>query len=367
MNIIEQKTICNIDRSNMFAVLKNFHNQIRDAINIAEKVKFPKNLTVSNIIVNGLGGSAIGGDLVRSYLHYTLKIPFFINRNYFLPAYASRDTLSIISSYSGNTEETISAYNESLKKKCKILAISSGGEVEKIANKNGNLFIKIPGGYQPRCALGYSFFTIYISLFKLGLLPISKKVFYKEIFSVIDNIEKYSGYFSNYKSKNNIAINIASTIKDKLAVIYSSNDLLDVVNLRWRGQISENAKQLAYGNLYPEMNHNELVGWWQPPNVDKKISGKNSTRRSLLNDIIVIFLQDIDDYDRIKKRMSITSEIYKKLAGKVISIKGKGSNKLERIFNLIYTGDWVSYYLAILKQVNPTPVDAISFLKSKLK
>lgn len=365
MNKIEQKTICDIDRSNMFAVLKNFYLQIKDAVNIAEKIIVPKNLKINSIIINGLGGSAIGGDLVRSYLHYMIKIPFFVNRNYFLPEFANKNTLSIISSYSGNTEETISAYKESLKRKCKILAISSGGEVEKIAKKNGILFIKIPTGYQPRCALGYSFFTIFISLFKLGLIPVSKKEFYNDIDSVIKNIEKYSAYFSNYKSQNNIAINIASLIKDKLPVIYSSNDLLDVVNLRWRGQISENGKQLAYGNLYPEMNHNELVGWYEPKEILTR--NKNSIGRSLLKEIIVIFLQDINDYERITLRMKITSEIYKKLASKVISIKGKGANKLERIFNLIYTGDWVSYYLALLRRIDPTPVDAISYLKSKLK
>ncbi|MCX7833612.1 MAG: bifunctional phosphoglucose/phosphomannose isomerase [Ignavibacteria bacterium] len=364
MEKIEQKTICDIDRSNMFMVLRNFHLQIKDAVQIASNIKFPKKLRVSNIIVNGLGGSAIGGDLVRSYLHYIIKIPFTVNRSYFLPAYANRETLSIISSYSGNTEETISAYKDSLKRKCKILAISSGGEVEKIAKKNGNIFIKIPTGFQPRCALGYSFFTIFISLFKLGLIPISQKVFYNEIESVIQNLEKYSKQFSNYKLRNNIAIKIASEIKGKLPVIYSSSDLLDVVNLRWRGQISENSKQLAYGNLYPEMNHNELVGWWAPEKTSKN---KSLNRRSLLNDIIVIFLKDNDDYVRIKLRMDITSEIYKKLASKVISIKGKGENKLERIFNLIYTGDWVSYYLALMRRVDPTPVEVISYLKSKLK
>lgn len=367
MNKITQKIICDVDRGNMFAVLKNFHLQIKDSVSLAESVDFQKNFSISNIIVNGLGGSAIGGDLVRSYLHYKLKIPFFINRNYFLPAYANKSTLSIISSYSGNTEETISAYKESLKRRCKILAISSGGEVEKIAKKNGNLFIKIPGGYQPRCALGYSFFTLYISLFKLGLIKVSRENFYKEIFSVVNNIEGFSGIFSNYESNKNIAINIASTIKDKLAIIYSSNDLLDVVNLRWRGQISENAKQLAYGNLYPEMNHNELVGWWKSNEIGIKKKNLNSDRRSFLNDIVVIFLKDDEDYERIKIRMDITSELYRKLAGNVISIKGKGNNKLERIFNLVYTGDWVSYYLAILKKIDPTPVEAITYLKSKLK
>lgn len=153
-------------------------------------------------------------------------------------------------------------------------------------------------------------------------------------------------------SDENPAIKLANKLKGKLPIVYSSVDILDVVNLRWRGQLSENAKILAYGNFYPEMNHNELVGW--------------KLNEDILKKIVVIMLEDGEDNERIKLRMEITSGIMKKYANDVIKLKGEGKNKLERIFDLVYLGDWVSYYLAIMNKINPTPVEAIDFLKNKL-
>jgi len=338
------------DKSNMYDILKNFHKQISEAVEIGKStdlIRFDK-YGIKNIIINGLGGSAIGGDLIRSYTHYNSTVPVYINRNYFLPGFAGKDTLSVISSYSGNTEETISAYKESKKKECRIICISSGGQVEKTAMKNNDLFIKIPGGFQPRCALGYSFFVLLTVLSKFPFLSLHNGMTEK----IVENIKQNSEIYSLFDSVKNKALKIAEQLQNKLPVIYSSNDILDVVNLRWRGQISENAKQLAYGNVYPEMNHNELVGW--------------EKNRDILNKIIVVFLKDIDDNKRIKMRMEITEEIYRKYADNVISVSGEGETRLERIFNLIYLGDWVSYHLALLNKVDPTPVEAITYLKEKL-
>lgn len=339
-----------IDKSNMYDILKNFHKQISEAVDIGKKTEFDSMAMhgIKNIVINGLGGSAIGGDLIRSFTHYNSGIPIYINRNYHLPGFAGKDTLSVISSYSGNTEETNSAYKESNKKGCRILCISSGGKVEEMALKQNNLFVKIPGGLQPRCAVGYSFFVLLIILSRFGFFPLQEDDFTK----VIENIKRSADTFSDFDSENNNALKIAKMLQNRLPVIYSSTDLLDAVNLRWRGQISENAKQLAYGNVYPEMNHNELVGW--------------EKNRDILKKIIVVFLKDTDDNQRIQMRMEITEELYRKHAGDVISIYGEGESKLERIFNLIYLGDWVSYHLALLNDVDPTPVDAITYLKEKL-
>ncbi|MBN1633136.1 MAG: bifunctional phosphoglucose/phosphomannose isomerase [Ignavibacteria bacterium] len=339
-----------IDKSNMYNVLKNFHKQISEAIDIGKNFYFSGFgiKSIKNIIINGLGGSAIGGDLVRSFTHYNTSIPININRNYHLPGFAGKNTLSIISSYSGNTEETNSAYSESINKGCRIICISSGGNVEKMAIKNKNLFVKIPGGLQPRCAIGYSFFILLIILSKFGFFQVKDS----ELNKVKENIRENADLFSAINNENNNALKIAKMMQNRLPIIYSSTDILDVVNLRWRGQIEENAKQLSYGNVYPEMNHNELVGW--------------EKNRDILNKIIVVFLKDIDDNNRIKMRMEITEKIYRKYTDSVISIYGEGNSRLERIFNLIYLGDWISYHLAILNNVDPTPVDAITYLKEKL-
>ena len=339
-----------IDTSNMYYILKNFHSQISEAVEIGKSSEFFSfdKYGIKNIIINGLGGSAIGGDLIRSYTHYNSTVPVYINRNYHLPGFAGKDTLSVISSYSGNTEETISAYKESKSKECRIICVSSGGKVEKMALEHKDRFIKIPGGLQPRCALGYSFFVLLTVLSEFPFFSLENG----NTENVIENIKRDSEIYSLFDSEKNKALKIAGQLYNKLPVIYSSNDILDVVNLRWRGQISENAKQLAYGNVYPEMNHNELVGW--------------EKNRDILNKIIVVFLKDIDDNERIKMRMEITEEIYKKHASDVISVSGEGETRLERIFNLIYLGDWVSYHLALLNKVDPTPVDAITYLKEKL-
>ncbi len=338
------------DKSNMYEILKDFPNQIRQAIQLGEDANIEgfDSDNISNIIICGMGGSAIGGDLIRSYTYYLSDIPVFVNRNYTLPGFAGENSLVIISSYSGGTEETLSAYKEAIERGCRIICISSGGEVEKKSIENDNFFIKIPGGLQPRCALGFSFFVSYITLCRLGFFSYDKNEFLK----IISNIETKSKIYSDFTSINNNALDIAGYLQHKLPVIYSSSDVLDTVNLRWRCQLNENAKQLAFGNFYPEMNHNELVGWEQNEHI--------------LNKIVVVYLQDKSDIDRIMLRMSITEEIFEKHADSLIVLDGEGDTKLERIFDLIYLGDWVSYHLAILQKIDPTPVNVIGYLKDKL-
>ncbi len=348
---MEKKIINAIDKSNMYNVLRDFHLQVKDALSIINKYKLKKfgSGEIKNVIISGLGGSAIGGDLFRSITQYEIRIPVTVNRNYTIPKFADRNTLVIISSYSGNTEETISAYKQAIKAGCRIICITSGGEVQKIAEKNKHNCVIIPKGFQPRCALGYSFFTLLILFQKLGFTKGKQE----EIKETIRILEKGAGVYTKLNLEKNPALKIAADLKGKLPVIYSSVDLLDIVNLRWRGQISENSKILAYGNLYPEMNHNELVGW--------KLNG------DILKKTVVIFLKDRKDNDRIKLRMKITSEIIKEYADNILYIESNGRYKLGRIFDLIYLGDWVSYYLAIINNADPTPVDAISYLKSKLE
>jgi glucose/mannose-6-phosphate isomerase len=349
--MIKIATLKKYDKQDMYSVLYDFPVQICNAVDIANRVTVNKIKTarINNVIVNGLGGSAIGGDLLRSYTASEIKVPIYINRNYTLPAFAKRDTLAIISSYSGNTEETVSAFKEALARKCQIVCITSGGTVEKLAKKNGCLLIKIPGGLQPRCALGYSFFTLLILFTKLKFISDKSK----EINDVIINLEQALTEYTNVAFAENESLRIAAVLKDKLPIIYSSADVLDIVNLRWRGQISENAKMLAYGNLYPEMNHNELVGW--------------KLNEDILKKTVVIFLEDAKDNVRIKMRMKITEKVFKKYTSNILHLNSDCKTGLARIFDLIYLGDWVSYYLAILNEVNPTPVDAISHLKKQLE
>lgn len=337
------------DNSYMFGVLSNFGNQIEEAMSLGKALKPHDDLkNINKIIICGLGGSAIGGDLLRSYLTYEIKIPILINRNYKLPAFADENTLVIISSYSGNTEESLSSYKNAKESGCKIVCLSSGGKLVILAENENNFLIKIPRGYQPRCALGFAFFPLLILLSKLGFISDKSK----EIEKTAEMIKRKSMTYSNYEYKDNVAIKIAEHLFGKIPVIYSSVDILDIVNLRWRGQINENAKSLAFGNLVPEMNHNEIVGWQENPDILKRFA--------------VVSLIDREDNPSILKRMKITLDLIQHLRGAQIEIDGEGDSHLERIFDLIYLGDWVSFYLAILYKVDPTPVEKINFLKNKL-
>jgi glucose/mannose-6-phosphate isomerase len=170
--------------------------------------------------------------------------------------------------------------------------------------------------------------------------------------SIIKRCGERSSQYSVPDETKNTALKIAMYLQGKIPVLYSSTDLLDIVNLRWRGQFNENAKTLAFGNYLPEMNHNEIVGWQENPEILKQFA--------------LLFFKDEKDQPRIMKRMDITMDLIAPLAGLLILIDGEGSTKLERIFDMVYTGDWVSFYLAILNKIDPTPVEKINYLKNKL-
>ncbi|MDI6778658.1 MAG: bifunctional phosphoglucose/phosphomannose isomerase [Bacteroidota bacterium] len=337
------------DKSNMFNLLAGFPLQIEDAVSVGKKAKVKlKKSVIKNIVVSGLGGSAIGGDLIRTYLAAEIKIPFLVNRHYFLPEFVNDNSLVIISSYSGDTEETISAHKEAIKRGAQVLCITSGGETERLAKKNNQSLIKIPTGYPPRAALGYAFFPLLVILGNLGLIKDRSK----DIEETIAFLKKKSKRYSDLNSQTNEALSFAKTLSGKLPIVYSSADVFDSVNLRWRGQLCENSKILAFGHTLPEMNHNELVGW--------------KVLIEQMADMMVIFLHDKGDYKRVQLRMKIMEGIVKEYASNVVNIYSEGNSLLTRMFSLIFLGDWISYYLAILNKVDPTPVKVIDYLKAEL-
>ena len=338
-----------IDPTEMYQWLSDFPRQVEDAVRIGKQSKMMLNVEgVRTLLLTGMGGSAIGGDLIRSYLLGELKIPFSVSRSYTLPAFVDRNTIVVVSSYSGNTEETLSSYRQAIQRGARILCITTGGEVERLARKHSHPYIKVPGGLQPRAALAYSFFPLLIALSRLGFVKAKSR----DISETIDLLEAQSLVFRNPGNRKNLPLKIAGTLQGKLPILYSATDHLDAINLRWRGQISENAKQLAYGHVLPEMNHNEIVGW----NVD----------RSLMKRMTVIFLRDRGTHPRIQLREEITKRIVREYAADVVDVWSEGRSLLARVFSLVYLGDWMSYYLAILNKQNPTPVKVIEYLKHEL-
>ena len=342
-------TLERYDTRGMRDLLTDFPRQVEDAVRIGSAAAVPwKAPSFSDITVTGLGGSAIGGDLLRSYLSGELGVPFSVNRHYFLPEFVGPSSLVIVSSYSGNTEETIAAHRDATKRRARVLCISSNGETEKMAKKFRQPVIIIPKGFPPRAALGYSFFTVLAALIRMKLVPPRKK----DIDETIRLLSRKAKAYSSLSALGNPALSIAQQLFGKLPVIYSSADRFDVVNLRWRGQLAENAKVLAFGHVLPEMNHNELVGW--------------KVLRRQMKEMAVIFLHDRKDHARVQLRMAIMKGIVGEYAGRIIDAASEGNSLLARTFSLIYLGDWVSYYLAMLNGIDPTPVKVIDYLKNEL-
>lgn len=318
------------DRFNMLEVLDNFPQQCKDALTL------PKGITVkgevTSIVVCGMGGSAMGGDLLKSYLSNE-KIPVFVIKDYKVPEFVDNYTLVFAVSYSGNTEETLSSLHDAKKKNANIIAITCGGVLAKEANK----VIKIPSGLPPRAALGYLFFPMLGVLYNSNLTDV-KNVDLNEMFDLLNQKE-------GIKAK---AEELAKKIQGKTPLIYSS-ELLKPVAYRWQTQINENAKYPAYHSTFSEMNHNE-------------ISAFRSMERSKF---LAILLRDEKDHPRIKKRMDVCKQIMEKRID-VAEVNVKGSSLLARMFYTIYLGDYTSYYLALRERVDPTPVEVIEWLKRQL-
>ncbi len=346
---MNELTVERYDKSGMRRLIAGFPQQVKDALAIAQRAPMPKGVkSVENIVLTGLGGSAIAGDLLRSYLAPELKIPFIVNRHYVLPEFVGPRTLVIVSSYSGDTEETVAAHHEARKRRANVLCISTGGETARLAQKFRQPLIRIPKGLPPRAALGYSFFPLLTALVRMKLIR-PRPGDLKETISLLDRASKR---YSSLDPRKNFVLQIAQRLYGKLPVIYSAADRFDTVNLRWRGQMEENAKVLAYGNVLPEMNHNELVGW--------------KVLQRQMSEIAVIFLRDRQDHKRVKVRMEITKSIVKEFSGSTTEVMSEGKSLLARMFSLIHKGDWVSFYLAILNGMDPTPVKVIDYLKWEL-
>ncbi len=343
-----------LDKSSMLKLLVEFPGQCRDAKKIGMDLPVEEGYFkgCSHILFTGLGGSAIGADLVRSYLAGEIKVPLFVNRNYTLPGFVSSQTLVVASSYSGNTEETISAYKDARSRGARMVAITSGGALADMAREDTVPVVTIPPGFPPRSALGYSFFPSLLLTRKLGL--ITRKDVEGEVDRAIKLMEELRDgtVGPHVAEKKNLAKALARSLCGRFPVIYGGQDHIDSVVARWRGQLAENSKTLSSSHVFPEMNHNEIVGWENPAPVVKKF--------------VVVVLRDRGDHPRTKKRMDITKHIIEKEGVEAIEVESAGNSLLERMFSLIYIGDFMSYYLAILYGVDPTPVDRVTYLKKEL-
>jgi glucose/mannose-6-phosphate isomerase len=352
MKIIDHvKKVKEQDPGGMYDRICDFPSQFEDALTRAAQVALSawNKDAIDNVALAGLGGSAIGGDLVRSYLAGRLKVPFFICRNYTLPDFVDSSSLVFVSSYSGNTEETLSAFQDASARGARIICLTSGGRVEEISGRDQLPLVKLPKGFQPRAALGYSFVPVLALLEKLGFVQGEETRIRKTGEFLEDNKKKY---LLEAETETNPAKQLALKLHGKLPIIYAATDHFDAVSTRWKGQFCENAKMLAFCNVFPEFNHNELVGW--------------NVLSDYRDDLKVVILRDREDHPRIKRRMEIVKSIIEQHKVEVIQVQSSGDELLSRTFSLIQLGDFVSFYLAILNGEDPSPVKVIDHLKGEL-
>ncbi|MDO8428391.1 MAG: bifunctional phosphoglucose/phosphomannose isomerase [Candidatus Diapherotrites archaeon] len=314
----------------MLNQIKNFYKQLETALQLVEKIRFHKGFT--EVLILGMGGGSFA-DIIKCYNTTAVRIE--TQKDYTLPAWVSKKTLIFAVSYSGNTEETLSSLKQALQKKCKPILVGSGGQLGLLAKKYKLDFIQIPQGIQPRQAIGYQAMAVICALQKYKLLP--KKNDLQETIAFLKKDQIHKGK------------KIAQQLKGKIPIIYSSNDFQGLAQ-NWKIQINENAKTPAFWNVFPELNHNEMVGF-------TKINGN----------YIFIFIEDKTDHPRIKKRMKITKQLFTKKGLKVIEVKITGKNRMAKIFSAIQLGMYVSYFLALENKMDPEPVQMVEEFKKKLK
>ena len=323
-------------------------DQIREAIKICSEMRLSKNLLerkFTNVVLCGMGGSAITGDIVASLLSRELLVPFSVVRNYHLPEYVGKGTLLILVSYSGNTEETISCMMEGITRNSGIFAISSGGGLMEICNDKQLDHQMIPKGWPPRTAVGYLVIPVLKVLSILGLSRTPPDEMAEEFIPLLEDIRNL--YLSGSES---ILKNIACDMQERLLIVYSPPELAPAAR-RWMCQINENSKMLAHWGTIPEMNHNELVGWCDDP---------------LFNNYYLVFLSHQNIEQRIAKRIELSSELIRarNVPSTVLSLPGQ--NTAQALMTGLYMGDILSLYLASAREIDPSPVKAIDRLKNAL-
>lgn len=334
------------DPQNQFDVLVNTYKQIEYAWKNNVDVSNINLDKISNIIISGLGGSAISADLIKNFLSEEIFVPIVVNRNYDLPKFASKNTLFIASSYSGNTEETISSLKQAISIGCKIICITTGGEVESIAKKNNLSCIKVQPGFQPRYSLGLSFFSL-LKVFQVLKLIEDQS----EVVNKIMSLWKSKG--QEYSTAGNFAYTFAESLVGFIPVIYSVADSTSSVGYRFKCQLNENSKLHAFHGEIPEMNHNEIIGW-------------ESYQEKVFHSKIINIIEK-NYHPQIQKRFEILKDIFSKSGVETITLQSNEESYKVRLLDLIYLGDWISYYVGVLRGYDPSEIDNIYTLKDRLK
>ncbi|GAF26342.1 glucose-6-phosphate isomerase [Moorella thermoacetica Y72] len=341
-------TLSKLDSGQALQETINYPHQFREAWELAGR--WPENLSrdeIRQIMFLGTGGgSAASVDLLASYLFDEIKVPLFLNRGYTIPASIDNRTLVVVVSHSGKTEEILNAYHQVCTTEAQIIVLTSGGKLLSLARENKHPYLLIPGGMMPRIAVGYIFLPLLGLLQRLGFVG-DKSAEVKETINILSELGGQYGPI--VPAKDNLAKSMAYEMAGYVPVVYGSLPLTIAVASRWKNQFAENSKLLAMYNALPALHHDEVAGWDAP--------------QSYLRHFYFTFLQDAEDRLEITRRIEISQELLASRAAGVRKVSSVGKSRLARLFSLVYLGDFISLYLALIRGVDPTPVEIIDNIK----
>ena len=345
------EAIKRLDRFDMLGKIAHLADQCREGWRLGKSWSVPARLRNSKkLLLAGMGGSAIGGDLLHGLFGQALSRPILVNRDYDLPAWVDRQTVVLAISYSGNTEETLSAFRQARARRLPTLAIASGGKLGRWARRSSIPFLDIPKGWPPRAAVGYTTFAPAGLLSQWGWLRQGTIPLEKGLSSLERFIRKE--LIPQIPESANPAKKLARQLLGHLPILYGAAGGWEGIVYRWRTQLEENAKTLTFHHIFPEMTHNEISGWGRPPSLKKGL--------------VAVFLEDAELHTRVRRRMEFVKRLIQREGGQVVRVQTSGASRFERMLKVIALGDFASVYLGILYRVDPTPVKRVEALKRYL-
>lgn len=354
MDILENiDRIKELDKSNVYGSVVQLGKQFEHAFSEASKVPIPDDYkNINNLVMCGMGGSGLAARIIESLYGNELKIPLARVNNYFLPSWSNENTLVVLSSFSGNTEEVISCANNALQKRSKILSIGTGGKLEEFSTNNNIPFYKINPTYnpsnQPRLAIGYSVIGQLMLVSKTGLFNINEE----EVNKIKDTVEKVVNNNSIDKVfENNPSKQATQKLKEKIIILVSAEHMTGATHTI-KNQLNENTKTFSCRFDIPELNHHLMEGLKYPT------TNKNN---------LIFYFLDSDLYSqRIKKRLEITKEIVEKNEIENIYWKADSNDKLSQVFEFIQFGGFISFYLSMIYGIDPAPIPFVDYFKERL-
>ena len=341
MNLNNSKSFVKLDPQDMLGEIDNLPRQLQSAWELGQTSEAFKTSEVSRVVITGMGGSAIGADLLAAHIAPVCQLPVVVHRDYGLPAWAqSPQTLVIASSHSGNTEETLDAFDVAVKAGCRILAICTGGELERRARAHNVPVWKFTHAGQPRAAVGFSFGLLLAAFTRMGLVPDQEKALLE---AAADMRSQQETLRADVPELQNPAKRMAGLLKGRWVNVYASGMLAPVAR-RWKTQLNEIAKAGAGFEALPEADHNALAGLKNPP---------------VLAQTMTLFLRAPSDHPRNQLRLDLTRQGFMLEGLNTEVYQANGESPLAHIWTALHFGDYLSYYLAMLYEVDPTPVEAL--------